>query len=116
MASVFVSTVSFAQDGKITSTSLTQQKLNIEIPSELKSNSEWTLESAEQFVTLSVYNKESKSFTSLTLNVNDFKMVAIDTPQSFIDSGSLANAFKNHPCRTPKCILEDWLLWVNDFF
>ena len=116
IASVFVSISSFAQEGKIISTDLTQQKSNIEIPSELKSKSEWTEENADQFVTLSVYNKESKSFISLTLNTEDSKLASVVVPESFIDSGNLATAYRNPPCRNPRCILEDWLGWVEGFF
>ena len=116
MATVCISMLSFAQEGKIISANLTQQKSDVEIPSELKSKSIWTEESANQFVTLSVYDKESKSFISLTLNVIDNKIASLDVPQSFIDSGSLATAYRNTPCRTPGCKLEDWLLWVASFF
>jgi hypothetical protein len=116
VATVCISLSSFAQDGKITSTNLIQQKSDVETPSELKSKSIWTEETATQFVTMSVYNKESKSFVSLTLNLDDNQIASLDVPQSVVASGSLATAYRNPPCRTRGCKLEDWLLWIESFF
>jgi len=121
IALVVVSLPSYAQESRIISSSFSQSKSDVEIPSELKSKNVWTEENANQFVTFSVYKKECQAFVSITLDLQDpenVKVASINVPKVLKESGSFnpAQSLSKIPCWTRKCVVEAILDWFNSLF
>ena len=116
---VFFSTLSYAQEGKVITSSFSQSKSDVEIPSELKSKNEWSEANANQFITLSVYKKEYQAFISLTLDIKDLedvKIVSINAPKEVIGSGNFnpTEALRKIPCWTLRCVVIDIIEWFHN--
>jgi len=121
IATIIISFNSFAQESKIISSSFSQSKSDVEIPSELKSKNVWTEENADQFVTFSVYKKEYQAFISITLDLKDpenVKIASINIPNEVKESGSFnpTQSLRKVPCWTRKCVVEAIIDWFNSLF
>lgn len=121
LASVLFSMLTFAQEGTVTTSSFSQSKSDFEIPATIKSNSVWSKETANQFMTISIYEKKYDAFISLTLDIknkDDVKIVSINAPKHVVESGSFnpIESLRKIPCWTLKCIVKDIIDYFHDLF